>query len=159
MGKFLSRFAIGAALGLLAVWLWGRLNQEDDGFDDDDDVIEIPLGNNKQTSHAASPQDKTDGGSGAIRAKVAAGATAPKAAARDNAAAKADGSAAGKPDNLEWVDGIGPAFNRILNEAGIKSDKDLAKASIEQLRATGINRNNDEFASWIEQARQRVGGK
>lgn len=158
MGKFLSRVGIGAALGLLAVWLWGRLNQKDEDFDDDE-VIEIPIGNNKQASSATASQGKADSDGDTIRAKAAADATAPKAEARDNAATKVDGSAAGEPDNLEWVDGIGPTFNQILNEAGIKSNKDLANASVEQLRATGINRSDDEFASWIEQAKQRISGK
>ena len=151
MGKFLSRFALGAVLGLFAIWLWGQLNQDDDDdFEDDDEVIEIPIGNNKQASAAASAQDdKADGGV-ATHAKVAAPAP-------NNA--KAEGSTDSMAANLEWVDGIGQAFNRILSAAGIKTDQDLANASLEQLRATGIQRNDEEFASWIKQAKQRVSGK
>lgn len=153
MGKFLSRFALGAALGLLAIWLWGQLNQEDDDdFEDDDEVIEIPIGNNKQASGASghvTPADKADDGI-TTRAKVAANApTAVKAGASSDEAT----------DNLEWVEGIGPAFNGILSAEGIKTDRDLANASIEQLRATGIKRDDEEFASWIKQAKQRIGGK
>ncbi len=149
MGKFLSRFALGAAISLFAIWLWGQLNQdEDDDFDDDDEVIEIPIGNNKQSSATATTQGDNAASGGANHAKVAAPASA----------AKADGSS-DSTANLEWVDGIGEAFIRTLNEAGIKTDQDLANASVEQLRATGIQRSDDEFASWIKQAKQRTSGK
>ncbi len=149
MGKFLSRFALGAALGLVAIWLWGQLNQEDDDdFEDDDEVIEIPIGNKQASTATGHAANNTDG-EAATHAKVAASPPP----------AKVDGSADGAAENLEWVDGIGTVFNGILMAKGIKTNRDLANANVEQLRATGINRNDEEFTSWINQAKQRVGGK
>ncbi len=153
MGKFLSRFALGAALGLFAIWLWGQLNQDDDDFDDDDEVIEIPIGDTKPAS------DATGSATTSARKPASDGPTTHARVATPATAAKSDGNADGAAGNLERVEGIGPAFNGILNEAGIKTDGELAQASVEQLRATGILRSEEEFASWIAQAKQRVGRK
>lgn len=67
-------------------------------------------------------------------------------------------AATGEAD-LEWVDGIGPAFNRVLGEHGIHSTEDLAATTVEQLHATGITRDEEEFTSWIQQAKDKLAGK
>lgn len=74
------------------------------------------------------------------------------------AAEAATPAEAGEAD-LEWVDGIGPAYNRILGEHGIHSNEDLANATLEQLHATGINRDDEELASWIQQAKDKLAGE
>ncbi len=51
--KIIARFLIGAAVGLLVGWLWGRLNEEefyDDEFDDE--VVEIELDKPEQAAAA-----------------------------------------------------------------------------------------------------------
>jgi large subunit ribosomal protein L21 len=75
-------------------------------------------------------------------------------AATDVATPEAAGAA-----DLEWVDGIGPVFNRVLGEHGIVTTEDLAGATVEQLHAAGINRDDEVLASWIQQAKDRLAGK
>lgn len=166
MGKFLSRFAVGAALGLVAMWVLNRLNQGDDSLDDDDDVVEIQIGGNQPandsviaTSAAAVKPERAKVDS--ATQPLASSDGADKTTARDKAETIPPAAAGGGEGaaNLEWVNGIGPEFNRALSDAGIRTDKDLAKASVEQLRATGIPRSDETFADWIAQAKQRTSGR
>ncbi|RLD03724.1 MAG: 50S ribosomal protein L21, partial [Chloroflexi bacterium] len=58
------------------------------------------------------------------------------------------------PDILKKLEGIGPKVESILNEAGIKTFADLAKADVEALRevlATAKLQMMDP-SGWIEQA-------
>ncbi len=68
-------------------------------------------------------------------------------------------SAATGEADLEWVVGIGPAFNQVLGQHGIHSTEDLAATTVEQLHATGITRDEEEFTSWIQQAKDKLAGK
>ncbi len=86
--------------------------------------------------------------------------------ATETAAAAVEAEASGATDTapiegeLEWVNGIGPVYNRILAEHGISTNAELANATIEQLKATGISHESDEeFASWIEQAKDKLAEK
>ncbi len=156
MGKFITRLIIGAGFGLLLMWVWRYFNQEEDDFDElnDDEVVEIPL-----------VRKQADSGDGAVSPVTHREAVHADAAARAVNTAQTAATApmtngpAGEEHNFEWVDGIGPVFSRILKEAGYNSDADLANTSLERLQATGINRNDDEFADWIKQAKARVAGK
>jgi predicted flap endonuclease-1-like 5' DNA nuclease len=153
MGKFLSRFVMGTMLGLAAVWIWNHLNQSDDSFEDDDEVVEIQIGGNKAATDSVIATS-------AVAVKPEQAATDGKAATPATSShAKVEGSSSTIQENLEWVNGIGPVFNRMLSEAGIRTNADLASASVEQLRAAGANRDDEELADWIEQAKQRISGK
>lgn len=152
MGKFLSRFVLGTAVGLALFWLWGQLNRQDDGDFEDDEVIEIQIGGDKRDS-TATKQQKTEVAQAERNADRAAGSAA--VATHNVADTGSDDGAA----NLEWVNGIGPMFNSVLAEHGIRTNKDLAKATVAQLRATDINRSDEEFASWIQQAKDKLAGK
>ncbi len=74
-----------------------------------------------------------------------------KALAKKKEAAPA---APATPDILKKLEGIGPKVESILNEAGIKTFADLAKADVEALRevlATAKLQMMDP-SGWIEQA-------
>lgn len=74
-----------------------------------------------------------------------------KAPAKKKEAAPA---APATPDILKKLEGIGPKVESILNEAGIKTFADLAKADVEALRevlATAKLQMMDP-SGWIEQA-------
>ena len=60
-----------------------------------------------------------------------------------------------QPDDLTIIEGIGPKVARVLNEAGIQSFADLAKAKVDEVQkildAAGLQMMNPE--GWIEQAK------
>ncbi len=63
-------------------------------------------------------------------------------------------------DNLQRLEGIGPEYSRLLNEAGITTFGQLAAATPEEL-AEIIKApawRNTDYASWIAQARLAAGG-
>ena len=60
-----------------------------------------------------------------------------------------------KVDDLSLIQGIGPAYAKRLNEAGIKTFADLASADPEHLReVTGVSRWDPN--DWITQAGERA---
>jgi len=69
-------------------------------------------------------------------------------------------TAAGSPDPLTEINGIGPAFERALNEIGIFTYAQLAQQSAEALAASmdarGVTAERIERDEWIEQAQARV---
>lgn len=67
-----------------------------------------------------------------------------------------------KPDDLRKIEGIGPKINLILQGAGIRTFRDLANSTAEQLRAilneANISAINDP-TTWPEQAALAADGK
>ena len=65
-----------------------------------------------------------------------------------------------QPDDLTIIEGIGPKVARVLNEAGIQSFADLAKAKADEVQkvldAAGLQMMNPE--GWIEQAKLAAKG-
>ena len=60
-----------------------------------------------------------------------------------------------EPDDLESIQGIGPAYARRLNDSGIATFAQLAKADPGELRTiTGVTRWDPE--EWIAEARTMV---
>ncbi|MGH2536473.1 MAG: helix-hairpin-helix domain-containing protein [Candidatus Promineifilaceae bacterium] len=68
---------------------------------------------------------------------------------------------AGAADELERVEGIGPAIGRLLRANGITTFSDLAAANSDQLRALlqGANLRMADPTSWPEQARLAAEGR
>lgn len=66
-----------------------------------------------------------------------------------------------KPDDLTIVEGIGPKINTILQEAGIKTFKQLAETPISRLQELMVQANLRiaDPASWPEQATLAAAGK
>ena len=58
------------------------------------------------------------------------------------------------PDVLKKIEGIGPKVEQILNQAGIKTFAELAKADVEELRKvlTAAKLQMMDPSGWIEQA-------
>ncbi len=84
------------------------------------------------------------------RARQSAGANKQGRAAADMAAD--DGEA--ERDNLKEIMGIGPAFERRLNEAGVTRFAQLAALDEEEIRERmQLQAFQGDVASWIEQAR------
>ena len=65
-----------------------------------------------------------------------------------------------QPDDLVTLEGIGPKVARVLNESGIQSFADLAKAKADEVQkvldAAGLQMMNSE--GWIEQAKLAAKG-
>lgn len=89
-----------------------------------------------------------------------------KQASKTEEKPKTEPKAAAKPkkaDDLTTVEGIGPKIGELLNEAGVKSFKDLAKTSVEKLNEI-LSEAGGSFAShnpetWPEQAQLAADGK
>ncbi|MEL6122191.1 MAG: DUF4332 domain-containing protein [Bacteroidota bacterium] len=69
-----------------------------------------------------------------------------------------------KEDNLQIVEGIGPKMNEVLNNAGIKTWKDLADTTPERLRTILDEAGGDRYriidpATWPGQAQLAATGK
>ena len=60
-------------------------------------------------------------------------------------------------DDLTQIDGIGPSTANKLREAGISMFKDLASASIPDLKAIVPRLSEKVLGQWIEDAKRRVG--
>ncbi|MEC7761646.1 MAG: 50S ribosomal protein L21 [Pseudomonadota bacterium] len=75
-------------------------------------------------------------------------AAAPKAEtkAAPKAEAKAEAPAAGGSDDLTAINGIGPAMQKKLNEAGVNTYADLAKVDIETFDAVNVK------PEWVAEA-------
>ncbi len=65
------------------------------------------------------------------------------------------------PDVLKKLEGIGPKVESILNEAGIKTFAELAKADVENLREVLATAKLQmmEPSGWIEQAKLAANGE
>lgn len=87
-------------------------------------------------------------------ANLSFGAGDERAAATSESQPVANGEA-----DLVWIHGIGPVYNQRLAEAGVRSNEDMAKASIEQLRSIGFDHESDEeLQNWIQQATDKLAG-
>jgi predicted flap endonuclease-1-like 5' DNA nuclease/predicted nucleic acid-binding Zn-ribbon protein len=66
-----------------------------------------------------------------------------------------------QPDDLEVLDGLGPALERRLYAAGICTFESLAGATPETLEAIcpGNAQNTPDYARWIAQARARIAAR
>lgn len=78
----------------------------------------------------------------------------------DAVAAAVSAQPAPAPDNLEDIKGIGPVYEKRLNEGGIFTFADLAQATPEQV-AEIMEKDDQSFlgdpADWIQQARELAG--
>ncbi|HNL06869.1 MAG TPA: helix-hairpin-helix domain-containing protein [Chitinophagales bacterium] len=91
------------------------------------------------------------------------GKTATKAApAKKVATVKATAPAA-ENDNYQKIEGIGPAIERLLHEAGLHTFQDLANASVERLEAildaAGSRFTTHKPGTWPRQAALAAEGK
>lgn len=70
---------------------------------------------------------------------------------------------ASKPDDLTKVEGIGPKINELLQDAGIKSFDDLAKANISKIKQVledaGSRYRLHDPTSWPQQAELAAAGE
>jgi len=104
---------------------------------------------------------------GAKPKKVAAKKAAPvkKAAAPAKAKAAPKKEAAPKADiidDIKLIGGVGPALEKKLNEAGIKSLKEIAKMSAKKMAALDEELKlggRTQREEWIEQAKELLAGK
>ncbi|GAB5553483.1 MAG: hypothetical protein Sapg2KO_30740 [Saprospiraceae bacterium] len=94
------------------------------------------------------------------------GETAPKSKAKTKAtpvAKKATKAAKVSKDNLKKIEGIGPKIEKILNEKGILTFKDLSKAKItflkEVLAEAGSRFKMHDPGTWAEQAKLAAAGE
>lgn len=83
-------------------------------------------------------------------------------AAADESPAPSRAQAIGRPDDLVIIEGIGPKISRILQENGIRTFAELAKADLTQvediLNKAGLSNITDP-ATWAEQAQLAADGK
>lgn len=86
-----------------------------------------------------------------------------KPAAKKSSPKKTSSKKAAKQDDLKKIEGIGPKIAGLLNEAGINSFADLAKASEKQLadvlQEAGARFRLAKHDTWQEQAKLAADGK
>jgi predicted flap endonuclease-1-like 5' DNA nuclease/nitrogen fixation-related uncharacterized protein len=146
--------AVGLAAALIG-FLWSRANSdfEDEDFDEEIPLeFDVPLETGAAGAPAAVNDADTGEGPGANLDGAASGAAS--AAAGD--AASADGES--DQDDLTLIRGIGPAFQKRLNDVGITTFSQLANADPQRLEADGIEGVGVDLSSWIEQARTLAAG-
>jgi predicted flap endonuclease-1-like 5' DNA nuclease/nitrogen fixation-related uncharacterized protein len=179
MMRWLIRLSIGAGVAALAIYLWSRMNQD---YDDDEIEDEIPLefdvpmdstvstmeapiefdvpmgsaaGSLDVPAEAPSLNGDTGVGPGADLDQPAPAPPAPAPAAQAAPAAVAAGATGeAESDDLTIIRGIGPVFQKRLNELGIMTFRQLANTKPAMLDAEGINGVGVDLESWIEQARE-----
>lgn len=108
----------------------------------------------KATQDAKAAKAKAD----ARKAAEAAEAEGAEAVAKPKKAAKAD-----EGDDLKRVEGIGPKIAEILNDKGINSFADLAKTSVDDLKAildeAGSRYRMHDPTTWPQQSQLAADGK
>lgn len=91
------------------------------------------------------------------------GETAPKSKAKTKATPVVKKTAKVSKDNLKKIEGIGPKIEKILNEKGILTFKDLSKAKItflkEVLAEAGSRFKMHDPGTWAEQAKLAAAGE
>lgn len=147
--RWLTRLLIfGGGIGL-AIYLWSRMAQEEENEEFDDEIpieFDLPLESAtlaQRTEAVSTGQDTSVGPGADLTAPLATDAPSAPSATADGAAG----------DDLTIIRGIGPVFQKRLNELGILTFDQLAAAHAEDLDAQGINGVGVDLASWIEQAR------
>ena len=156
MMRWITRLAaIGLAAALIG-FLWSRANSdfEDEDFDEEIPIeFDVPLESGSTGAPAAINDADTGDGPGANLDGAASGASsAPPTAASPAAVAEPE------QDDLTLIRGIGPAFQKRLNDVGIMTFKQLANADPQSLEAGGIEGVGVDLPSWIEQARTLAAG-
>jgi predicted flap endonuclease-1-like 5' DNA nuclease len=154
MMRWLIRMAVGGAILALLAYLWSSMNSdlEDDDLDDDIPLeFEVPLesilpaSTGEQLAFATVDTDTGEGPGANLDAPVAAPPVQDKARVR-HGKRKAE-------DDLTIIRGIGPVFQKRLNDLGISTFRQLADSSVDKLTADGIEGVGVDLESWIEQAR------
>ena len=158
MMRWITRLAaIGLAAALIG-FLWSRANSdfEDEDFDEEIPIeFDVPLESASAGAGAPAAINDADTGDGpgANLDGAASGASStPSTAAAPAAVAEPE------QDDLTLIRGVGPAFQKRLNDAGIMTFKQLADADPQSLEAGGIEGVGVDLPSWIEQARTLAGG-
>jgi len=178
MMRWLIRLSIGASVAALAIYLWSRLNQD---YDDDEIEDEIPLEFDVPMESAVSTMEAPiefdvplDGAAANVDVPAeapglngdtgvgpgadldqpapAAPAAATQAAPASTSATASTDTGTAEPDDLTIIRGIGPVFQKRLNELGIMTFRQLADTKPAMLDAEGINGVGVDLESWIEQA-------
>jgi predicted flap endonuclease-1-like 5' DNA nuclease/nitrogen fixation-related uncharacterized protein len=164
MMRWLIRLSIGASVAALAIYLWSRLNQD---YDDDEIEDEIPLEFDVPMESTGSTLDAPiefdvplDGAAASLDVPAEAPSlngdtgVGPGADLDQPAPAATGGdSDTTETDDLTVIRGIGPVFQKRLNELGIMTFRQLADTKPDMLDAEGINGVGVDLESWIEQAR------
>ena len=162
MMRWLIRLAIGGLiLGLLA-YVWSQLNSDLDDDDLDDDIpleFEVPLDSlpaatDGVSAVAVAVDGDTGEGPGANRAAQESDETDVVDGGDNRARVKRTAEAS--DDDLTVIRGIGPVFQKRLNDAGIKTFRQLAESNPTHLEAQGIEGVGVDLTSWIEQAQDLV---
>ncbi|MBZ0298070.1 MAG: DUF4332 domain-containing protein [Anaerolineae bacterium] len=65
-------------------------------------------------------------------------------------------SAPPKHDTLTEISGIGPAYERLLNEMGVVNFQQLAQQDVDVLAGKMKRVSRDRLATWIQEAKARV---
>ncbi len=158
MMRWLIRLAVGGLIVGLLAYAWSQLNSELDDDDLDDDIpleFEVPLDSLPATTDGASDtfaavDADTGEGPGANLAATALDETTAADSGDNRARVKRTNEA--NEDDLTLIRGIGPVFQKRLNDAGIKTFHQLAESNATHLEAQGIEGVGVDLASWIEQA-------
>ena len=158
MMRWITRLAaIGLAAALIG-FLWSRANSdfEDEDFDEEIPIeFDVPL--ESASAGAAAPAAINDADTGDGPGANLDGAASDASSAPAGDAAPAAGAEPAH-DDLTLIRGIGPAFQKRLNDAGIMTFEQLANADPQSLEAGGIEGVGVDLPSWIEQARALATG-
>ena len=158
MMRWITRLAaIGLAAALIG-FLWSRANSdfEDEDFDEEIPIeFDVPLESASAGAGAPAAINDADTGDGPGANFDGAASGASSAPSTDAAPATV---AEPEQDDLTLIRGIGPAFQKRLNDAGIMTFNQLANADPQSLEAGGIEGVGVDLPSWIEQARTLAAG-
>lgn len=158
MFRLLRRLLLWGFLLLAAIWVVSRLLNREEDFDDYDDIdmgmdfmetpveIDVPAESAPTKSNPTKPLSMPD--------------TTSEATTETKATSETDAkSADGQIHSLIDVNGIGPTYAARLNDVGITTLDDLAKAAPETLaEKIEVIGGHTEIEDWIKQAREMTSG-
>jgi predicted flap endonuclease-1-like 5' DNA nuclease len=160
MFRLLRRLLLWGLLFVAAIWIVSRLLNREEDFDDYDDIdigmdfVETPVEIDVPAESAPSQGSSTQ--SAAHTTPLATIEPAPTSGTGTETQAA---NANGQGRSLVDINGIGPTYAARLQEVGISSLADLAKANPEALaEKIEVIGGHTQIEDWIKQAQEMTSG-
>jgi len=153
MMRWIIRLAVAGLVAAVLAYLWSRFNED---FDDEELDDEIPIDFDVPLDTTAIAGDRVESVRvESVPADSDTGEGPGASLTLSNLTSSSDGATTTNTqyDDLTVIRGIGPVFQKRLNDAGIRTLRQLADADALALEAAGIEGVGVDLTSWIQQAR------